>query len=104
MPEALFAMWTFKEACVKALGRGLAVPLDSFEISLDPLGVTFLDMLGQDPVHWLLRKFRPTPEHVLALALKHPDPGAVKIDAAGLAVPELLDMAAPFSASVGPAS
>ncbi len=35
-PEALNRMWTAKEAFVKALGRGLTVPLDSFRVTLTP--------------------------------------------------------------------
>jgi 4'-phosphopantetheinyl transferase len=90
LPEALFTLWTFKEACAKALGGGLSVPFKAFQVSLDPLGVTFSDTFDEDPAHWLLERFAPTSKHVLALALKHPDPAAVTIDAAGFTVSELL--------------
>jgi 4'-phosphopantetheinyl transferase len=94
LPETFFAIWTLKEACIKALGGGLSVPLDSFSLVLDPLSVHFTDALGEDAEHWRLWRTAPTPTHALAMALRHPDPTVVAIDAAGVGAQDILDLAA----------
>ena len=38
-PSAFYRIWTLKESFVKMTGRGLAIPLSSFEITLDPVSI-----------------------------------------------------------------
>jgi 4'-phosphopantetheinyl transferase len=54
--EMFFAIWTLKEAVVKATGQGLSRALDSFAVSPDPPRVTMRDEeWGAD--HWRLGSF-----------------------------------------------
>ena len=66
--QIFFSFWTLKEAYIKAIGKGLAEPLDGFAFSLDPLGIQFLK--GQDdPEDWHFDLFAPVPQYLCALAL-----------------------------------
>lgn len=54
--DGFFAIWTLKEAVVKATGEGLSRALDSFAISLDPPRVT---MRGASrPAHWRIAQWQ----------------------------------------------
>lgn len=99
LPEAAFvesflAFWTLKEAYVKAIGKGLAQPLDSFAFTLDPLAIRFDAALADDPARWLFRRFQPSPSHLLALAQRHPDPAAVAVEARPVSAADLLSFSA----------
>lgn len=67
--EALVALWTLKEAVVKALGTGLSQPLASFTVHHAPPS-----LLGGDAVvtahAWDLWRWRLPGDFALALALK----------------------------------
>jgi 4'-phosphopantetheinyl transferase len=53
-PELFFALWTLKEAYLKAKGAGLAVPLERFGFSLDQgmAEIRLETSLGDRPVDW----------------------------------------------------
>lgn len=74
--QAFFRCWTRKEAYVKAIGDGIALGLDRFDVSLDPgVGARFLALDG-DPTRaaaWSLTHIDPAPGYLGALALpSHP--------------------------------
>lgn len=87
--EGLFAFWTLKESLIKAIGLGLSMPLDSFAFTLDPLAVRF-EIGHEKPGPWLFRRFRPTQGHAMALALRHPEPSRVTIDARAARAADLI--------------
>jgi 4'-phosphopantetheinyl transferase len=87
--DASFAFWTLKEAYIKATGLGLSCPLDAFEFVLDPLAVRFSSRIADDPSRWLFQRIRPTPDHVLALAVQHMRPAALRVDARAATIAEL---------------
>jgi len=71
--EAFLGIWTVKEAYVKALGGGLTIALDSFVVETlsERPRVRFLDP-AVDGAAWHFRQWRPTPDHLLGLALRCP--------------------------------
>ncbi len=65
--------WTRKEAVIKATGAGLAMPLDGFEVSLEPDGPA---LMRKCPVHdedgrrWSLHHIDAAADYVGAVALR----------------------------------
>jgi 4'-phosphopantetheinyl transferase len=73
-PLAFFSCWTRKEAFVKALGDGLRVPLDQFDVSLapgEPAQILRVDSTLGDACGWRLDSFSPLPGFIAAVA-SHP--------------------------------
>jgi len=69
-----FHCWTRKEAVVKALGNGLSMPLDQFDVSLMPgEPARLLGVAGArgDGCGWRLESFSPLPGFIAAVA-SHP--------------------------------
>jgi 4'-phosphopantetheinyl transferase len=68
---AFFSCWTRKEAYVKAVGFGLAIPLNSFQVSLCPGQPPVLVHIGGNRLaakSWSLHHFEPRIGVVAALA------------------------------------
>jgi len=71
--RAFFHWWTRKEALLKAVGSGLSLPLDGFDVSIAPrdarlAGTRIAELSGA----WSLQDVSPAPGYVGALA----SPGA----------------------------
>jgi 4'-phosphopantetheinyl transferase len=69
---AFFTGWTRKEAYLKALGLGMAIPLDQFAVSLTPGRPPTLLATDHDPGQlgrWDLHEFTPAADYVGALAV-----------------------------------
>jgi 4'-phosphopantetheinyl transferase len=68
--RAFFSCWTRKEAYVKACGGGLLIPLDQFDVSVDPgLPACLVSVRGIPGAHlpWTLFSFDPWTDSVAAL-------------------------------------
>lgn len=71
---AFYRCWTRKEAYIKALGEGLSMPLDTFDVSLCETPQFLACRDGrEDPAHWSLLDVSPGPEFVGALAIRARD-------------------------------
>lgn len=76
--EAFFNCWTRKEAYLKAMGTGLAAPLDSFDVTLapgEPPRMLTLEGSAERAARWYLQHFRPAEQYIGALAIEGAPPG-----------------------------
>lgn len=74
--DAFFACWTRKEAYIKAVGNGLSLPLDQFDVAFLPGETPRLVATRHDPaqaVRWTLRNLDPGEGHKGALAAEGAD-------------------------------
>jgi 4'-phosphopantetheinyl transferase len=73
--SVFFAIWTRKEAFVKAKGGGLSIPLADFDVSADLSGPVRLLRTAWDPSEarrWTLRTLETLPGFAAALAVDDP--------------------------------
>ena len=69
---AFFRIWTRKEAFIKALGEGLAMPLDGFEVSPvedDPAPLLRSCTAPHAPGDWCIRSLKAAPGYAAAVAV-----------------------------------
>ncbi|GMW02595.1 MAG: hypothetical protein AMXMBFR84_37310 [Candidatus Hydrogenedentota bacterium] len=68
-PRAFLNGWTRKEAYIKAVGKGLRIPLDSFEVSLgNPARIQLIAGSKAKADEWTLHNLEPGSEHIGAVA------------------------------------
>lgn len=70
--EAFFKGWTRKEAFVKALGQGLSIPLDQFDVALhpqEPAAILNIAWNPEETAQWQLIDVSPSADYCGALAV-----------------------------------
>lgn len=73
--RAFFHCWTQKEAFIKAVGEGLSLPLDRFDVSVAPDKPARLLRVAGDPEiagHWVMESVNAAPGFLGALACEGP--------------------------------
>src|SRR5690348_5821910 len=69
---AFFRCWTRKEAVAKALGLGLSLPFDCYQVSCRPntqAALLAMRGAGPPPALWILQELSPMQDYIAALAM-----------------------------------
>jgi len=70
---AFYTCWTRKEAYIKAIGEGLSMPLDAFDVSLGPDAPAALISVRDDPDEarrWSMQALQPAPNYIAAFIVE----------------------------------
>jgi 4'-phosphopantetheinyl transferase len=81
--ETFFRIWTLKEAYIKAEGKGLSIPLDSFHFQFStesPAQVRLESKAESNPHAWSFFEFQPGPDHRISIGAKNPEQGALQVE------------------------
>lgn len=68
---SFYRIWTLKESYIKAVGKGLSIPLDSFAFEFIDDGVFLNDSTSE--AEWLFRVYEELPGYVLAVCSAGPN-------------------------------
>jgi len=81
--DRFFDYWTLKESYIKAVGKGLTLPLESFAMVLEeggPIRLRVFPPIQDDPASWQFHLCSPAPRHRLAVAVRRRGDPPLAID------------------------
>ena len=78
--QTALALWTLKEASLKALGLGIDYPLTELEVSLETMQIHGLSDRDYHPAYWQMHSQQICADHLLAVAIRRRSIDPVHVD------------------------